>query len=145
MTPDELAHYAGISTQELERLLAMPAAAIYNDPDYIDLVTSLDREHLDRTAVHTRDAYDKYLPTIKEQFGLRGSIMSGYTLSNWVLGFLMYPERLSDMIKYHASLSPDMIARLLPHLVRLLDEVPEGREEWQRALVILSLPLLAPN
>ena len=145
MTSEELARYAGMSAHEIERLLALPAAKIYEDPVYRDMVASLDREHLDRTAKYARDVYDKHILALQEQYNLNSSLMGGYTLSNWVLGFLMYPKRMIDMLQYHTSLPPNMIATLLPQLVQLLDEVPEGREEWQRALIIFSLPLLALN
>ncbi len=68
--------------------------------------------------------------------------MSGYTLVNWVLGFMMYPERMRDMLSVHASVSSGVVADMLPHLVDLLEKLPENREDWQRALLIFSLPLV---
>jgi hypothetical protein len=32
---------------------------------------------------------------------------------------------------------------MLPEMIAMLDEMPEGRAEWQRALALMALPLAA--
>ncbi len=143
MLIQQLATYIGLPQEEIERLLALSPAEIYDDPAYLALIPTLDEQTLKATAAQVQEIYEDYLPALKDKHRLGGSIMSSYTLVNWVLGFLMYPERLRDMLHYHRRLSADQVAEMLPDLFELLDELTEGREAWASALAIISLPLLA--
>jgi hypothetical protein len=140
-----LATYAQVPVDEVERLMSLRPEAIYQDTTYQAWITSLDTILLSRELPHARAAYDRGLNPIKEKYKLAGTIMSGHTLCNWVLGFLMYPEKLRDMLDHHAAVPVQSVAAALPELLALLEEMPSGREEWQRALVIFTLPLLVRN
>jgi hypothetical protein len=143
MLNDLLATYLNVAPREVERLLALSPQAIYQDKGYLGLVGQLNSTQLNRTAEHAYEAYNQGLPPLKEQYGLSDSVMSGYTLCNWVLGFLMYPEQMRDMLERHAAVPTDTVAAMLPELIQLLDTMPAGRDDWQRALIVFSLPLLA--
>jgi hypothetical protein len=143
MLADLYAKYVGLAADEIERLLAMPAEAIYQDKGYQSLVTGLDVSLLHDTARHVREAYDQGLPDLKARYGLAGTVMSGFTLCNWVLGYLNYPTKLSDLLGQHERIPTKTMTDMLPELVDLLEGVPEGRQEWERALLIITLPLLA--
>jgi hypothetical protein len=145
MLADLYANYAGLPADETERLLAMPAEAIYQDGGYLSRVTGLDVSLLHNTARFVREAYDKGLPDLKARYGLAGTVMSGFTLCNWVLGYLNYPTKLSDLLGQHERIPVKTMTDMLPELVDLLEGVPEGRQEWERALLIITLPLLARN
>jgi imidazolonepropionase-like amidohydrolase len=139
---DTLAYYAQVPADEIARWIALPPEAIYQDTAYRALVAQLDASELDRTADYTRQAYDAGLTPIKERYNLQDTIMSGYTLSNWVLGYLMNREMIPQLLDQHATIPPDVIRAILPELLDLLEDIPEGREEWQRALVALTIPLM---
>ena len=143
MLTQQLATYTGLSEAEVERLLALSATEIYDDPAYLALIPLLDEEILRATAAQVQQIYEDQLPALKEKHRLGGTIMSSYTLVNWVLGFLMYPEQLRDMLKYHRRLSAEQVADMLPELFALLEMLNEGREAWETALAVISLPLLA--
>ncbi|MBN1564569.1 MAG: hypothetical protein JXA10_12060 [Anaerolineae bacterium] len=143
MQTETMATYMGLSVNEVERLLALPPAAIYDDPAYQAVVNQLDADVLRQTLGHVRAVYDKGLAPIKAKYGLSNTIMSGFTLGNWVLGYLTTPDHLNNMLDRHAALPREVIAAALPELVALLDDLPAGRGEWQRALVTFSLPLIA--
>jgi hypothetical protein len=143
MLAELYASHAGIPAEETERLLAMPAEAIYRDKGYQALVTGLDVSLLHDTAGYVRRVYEEELPEIKARYGLTGTVMSGYTLCNWVLGYLNYPSKLSDLLGQHDRIPVKTMLDMLPELVDLLESVPEGREEWERAFLIITLPLLA--
>ncbi len=145
MLIQQLATYTGLPEAEIERLLALSPTEIYDDPAYLALIPSLDAEMLKATAAQVQQIYADRLPALKDKHQLGGSIMSSYTLVNWVLGFLMYPERLRDMLHYHRKLSAQQVASMLPDLFELLNEMNEGREAWATALAVISLPLLAEN
>jgi hypothetical protein len=143
MLSDNLAAYLDVAPEEVERLLTLAPHDMYDDPLYQDLLAQLDEVRLRDTLGHARALYDQGLPAIKVKFGWSDTVMSGFTLGNWVLGFLSYPQRLPDLVNYHRRLSGKAIAEALPELAGLLDAMPEGRADWQRALVTLSLPLVA--
>ncbi len=143
MLVQQLATYTGLSDAEIERLLALSPSEIYDDPAYSALIPQLDEEALKATAAQVQQIYADHLPALKDKHQLSGSIMSSYTLVNWVLGFLMYPERLPDMLQYHQRLTSEQVAAMLPDLFTLLDALSEGREAWETALAVISLPLLA--
>jgi hypothetical protein len=143
MQPKSIAVYMGISVDEAGRLLALSPAAVYDDSAYQDAVNRLDVDLLRHTLVHVRAAYENGLDPIKEKYGLSDTVMSGFTLGNWVLGFLADPDHMNDMLERHARIPTDVIENALPELVGLLEDIPEGRAEWQRALVTFSLPLIA--
>jgi hypothetical protein len=142
MSVSSLARYAGLSEGEFNRLLSLSAEAMYKDPSYQKLISQLDAAVLSQTLPYTRAVYEKYLPGIKEKYGLAGTVMSGYTLCNWVLGFLMRPERITDMLERHANVSTQTIISALPDLAAVLDEAEQGGSDWQKALVIFSMPLI---
>ena len=143
MLIQQLATYTGLPETEIERLLALSPVEIYDDPAYLALIPQLDEETLKASAAHVQQIYGEQLPSLKDKHRLGGTIMSSYTLVNWVLGFLMYPERLRDMLHYHQRLSTEQVAGMLPELFALLDDLPEGRDAWKTALAVISLPLLA--
>jgi hypothetical protein len=142
MQLDTIAQYAGVSQGEIKRLLALPSQDIYQDPTYQSWVKQLDQQLLLQSSEAVRNVYDRELPDLKDRYGLTGSIMSSYTLCNWVLGFLMFPARLSNMIEHHASVPTGTIGQALPELLEYVGEIPTGGAEWQRALTLMTLPLL---
>ena len=143
MHPESIADTMGISVADAERLLALPPADIYADAVYHAVVECLDATLLHQTLKHVRAVYDEQLDPIKEKYGLSDTIMSGFTLGNWVLGFLASPDHLNDMLERHTQIPTDIIEDVLPELVDLMVELPEGSAEWQCALVTFSLPLIA--
>jgi len=145
MIADLLAPYLHIPVGEFERLISLSPEEIYQDPTYQHLVAQLDQKVLSDTLPQARDVYEVGLPAIKDKFGWSGTVMSGYTLCNWVIGFLRYPEKMKDMLPRHERVASLQVADALPELASLLDALPEGREEWQRALIVFSLPLLAKS
>ncbi|HEX3050048.1 MAG TPA: hypothetical protein VHP83_05280, partial [Aggregatilineaceae bacterium] len=125
-----------------ERLIALGPMRIFQDAGYQALVANLDSTILHQTADHAREAYEQGLPAIKEKYQWSNTVMGGYTLCNWVLGFLKYPQRLPDLIERHGRLVKSDMRSALPEIVALLADLPEGCAEWQQALVLFSLPLI---
>lgn len=143
MQPQAIAGYMGLTVKDVDQLLALSPAAVYDDPIYQEVVASLDPTLLRTTLGQVRDIYAAGLDPIKEKYGLSDTIMSGFTLGNWVLGFLTSPNHLNDMLERHANIPPQAIEDALPELVDLLEDLDDGRAEWQRVLVTFSLPLIA--
>ena len=139
----QFAQYLRIGSEEVEQLLSLQADMIYDDPLYKDLVQAIDTHELERSAHIVRALYEEHLNAIKTEFGLGDTVMSGYTLVNWTLGFIVYPDRMRDMLPVHAAVSPELVAKMLPHLLELLDQLEENGDVWKRALLTFSLPLVA--
>ena len=135
--------YTDLSEQEIKRLLSQPPRTIYDDPVYVSVLTLLDVATLRQTLPYARDAYEKNLNRLKEQHGLSTTVMSGHTLGSALVGFLMQPDRLPEMLEKHAILSVKTIREAVPDLVDILGGIEAGAEQWQAAMVIMSLPLMA--
>lgn len=148
MIEERLTEVIGIPREEVERLLAMPAIAIYRDEAFRALVNRLDKELLFSTLPDTRAAFDFHIPifqarvrTAHPQVAVQR--MSASTLGMWLVGFLQIPNAMERLAVFHAPVPPDFIREFLPDLLAMLDDIAVGRQEWQRALALLSLPLLA--
>ncbi len=144
-----LAQLVNVSPATLQRFLSMEATALYEDDEYMSLVRSLNRNLMEETLPEVRAAYEKHLPgfvdEIKKQYQLKDNPMSAYTLGNWMVGILRYPETTNTLLNMHTRVPSQMIIDGLPHLLSFLDEVERGGAEWQRALCILSIPLMVHN
>jgi hypothetical protein len=141
-----LAHYTNQPVAEIERLLALPTAAIFDDPGYVAMLQSLDIDLLEATLPVARSIYSDLLPEFKTTLGNDMNInlepMSPYTLGNWLVGVARFPHTANQIIRMHESVPGNVVAAGLTHLVVMLDGMEDGREMWQRALVTLSLPLM---
>jgi|GEM_PF-1787379 len=149
MLEDTLAQYIGIPTTSVSRIIKMQQTKIYEDKDYKEWINKLDSTSLHNTLPHARSAYDKHLPDfvqiLQTRYGMKDTPMSAYTLGNWLVGFLQYPSALANLAEMHNRIPQRAFREMLPQLISMLDEMPAGRADWQRALSLLALPLLAPR
>jgi hypothetical protein len=142
---DAIAPYIGCSSTEIDRLLSLPQGQIYADDTYCTWTNNLDYESLYETLPDARSAYEAQLPQFSkvliEHYGVSNERMSAYTLGNWLVGFLQTPDQISKLPKIHQHLPRAAVLELLPGMIGMLDSMGTGREQWQRALAILALPL----
>jgi hypothetical protein len=147
MVAEALAHYIGVPQGKIERLLALTQEQIYQDAEYQAWIGTLDIELLNKCLPLARAAYEKHLATFTEhlrtQYNMVNTPMSAFTLGNWLVGFLQYPSQISDLSRIHRRLPRQAVQEMLPEMIAMLDEMPEGRAEWQRALALMALPLAA--
>lgn len=142
-----LANYIGTDAEEIERLLGMSQNDIFADPTYVYWVRSLPQERLDRTLALARDNYATHMPEYHQhlaaQYGMPQPKMSAYTLGNWLVGYLQYPDMVVELPSIHHRLPREAVIDMLPTMLETLGEMPEGAADWQRALAVLALPLAA--
>jgi acyl carrier protein phosphodiesterase len=69
--------------------------------------------------------------------------MSPFTLGNWVVGILEYPEEAKKLIEMHRRVPHQALVDNLPGILEILNEMPRGRAEWQKALCLLAFPLMS--
>jgi hypothetical protein len=144
MSVDALAQYSGIPADTITQWLSLPPEAIYKDTGYLSWVKKLDEKLLSNNLPAVRSIYDTGLDVLKARHGLSDTIMGAHTLGNWVLGFLKFPEQLPDLLERHASVPAGVVANALPELAIMLNSIDDdaGRAEWQRALILFSIPLM---
>lgn len=149
MIEDTLAQYTGIPKASISRIIKMPQATVYDDQEYQGWIRALDSNRLHTTLPLARSAYDRHLPEFVEglhaRYSMKDTPMSSYTLGNWLVGFLQYPSTLANLSEIHNRIPQHAFRELLPLLLNMLDDMPAGREDWQRALALMALPLLAPH
>jgi len=149
MKTGEIAHYTGQSTSEINRLLGLGQAAVYADPVYKDWVKSLDVTLLHQTLPMARAIYERLLPSftarLKDSYGIDSSPMSAFTLGNWLVGFLQYPDQINQLAHLHRRIPKAALEEGLPDILQALEELPNGKREWQKAMTVLMLPLLSAN
>lgn len=147
MIAQALAQYIGVPKAKIERLLALTQEKIYQDAEYQAWINTLNIEQLNKFLPLARAAYEKHLPTFTEhlhtQYNLSNTPMSAFTLGNWLVGFLQYPSQISELSRMHRRLPPQAVREMLPEMIAMLDDMPEGRAEWQRAFALMALPLAA--
>ena len=149
MLTKTLADYIGTRESTIEDLLQLSPTQIYQSEAYQALVAKLDRDLLHQTLPEARGAYEQGLPRFKREMGksydFDRSPMSAFTLGNWLVGFLQQPDALNTLPKFHGDVPRPVMREGLPHLLSILDRMGQGRQEWQQALAVLSLPLVCGN
>lgn len=142
-----LAHHIGVEQRKVERLLALTQEQVYQDAEYRAWIESLEVERLNQLLPLARAAYEKHLATfterLSERYNMPNTPMSAFTLGNWLVGFLQYPSQIADLARIHQRLPRQAVLEMLPEMIAMLDEMPEGRAEWQRAFAVMTLPLAA--
>jgi hypothetical protein len=149
MIETTLSNYIGVPSDKIARLLKMKQQAVYADPEYQAWINRLDANRLHQTLPHARAAYEKHLPHFIEilhtRFGMSNTPMSAFTLGNWLVGFLQHPEAIGDLSRMHSRIPSEAFRQMLPDMIEMLNDMPQGRAEWQNALALMALPLVAPR
>lgn len=141
-----LSQYTGISANQIARILSLKQAQVYEDPDYQAWISQLDPTALYETLPLARAAYEQGMPQfaehLRDNYGLDNTKMSPFTLGNWLVGFLQYPNTITNLAKLHHRIPPQAFREMLPMMLTMLDTMPDGGAQWQRALALMALPLL---
>lgn len=142
-----ISKYTGMDQAEVERLLALSSKEVFADPAYQDMVNALDKKLLESTVINAREAYrgrvEAFSASLEAKYKLQNPTMSAFTLANWLVGFLYSPDNLSDLLDRHERVPKEALVDGLPEILDMLDNMDDGRAEWQHAMALLSLPLIA--
>lgn len=130
-------------------MLSLSQQALSEDAGFQTLISQLDTNTLDQTLSLARAAYetrmDAFHKVLEQHYGLARTSMSAYTLGNWVVGYAQFPNAVGNLTHLHRRLPVGAIVELLPDMLAVLGEMPQGREAWQHALAVMTLPLLAKD
>lgn len=147
MNSQEISAYTGLSTQLIQRLQSMSVNNVYADKDYLNALSSLNRDTLQSTLADARQAYENHLEefsnAIRTGYNLNTDVMSPFTLGNWVVGILEYPDQAKTLIEMHERVPHQALVEHLPGILEILNEMSHGRAEWQKALCLLAFPLMS--
>ncbi len=147
MLTNTISKYTGLDPNEVERLLGMSAKDIFADPTFQDMVDKLDKKLLENTVINAREAYrgkvEEFSARLESKYKLQNPTMSAFTLANWLVGFLYSPDNLIDLLDRHERVPKEALADGLPEILDMLSAMDEGRDEWQHAMALLSMPLIA--
>lgn len=146
MNADAISHYTKLPLKEVQYWVNQSSLIVYNDKKYIAALKQIDVEYLQKTLPLVHQVYKETLPSLKEEmaeeFNISVHLMSAKTLGDWVVGVLRYPESSHELRSKHKKLNGQVIHDVLPTLLEILGDLPEGAEEWQQALCLLSFPLM---
>lgn len=142
-----LARYIGIPTEEVQRLLKLTPEVLFVDEGYQSLIHGLRRSVLEETLPEVTAAYEAGLPrlkqTLRDQYHYDTDPMTPYTLGTWMVNALRYPQRLEALMKKHERIQLPMMKHGLKDIVEMVGHIPAGGKEWQKALCVVCLPLIA--
>ena len=146
MTASIIQNHLDIPPAEIKRILSLPEGAAFSDPEYLKLVKRLDLSVLKRTVIEARSAYERGLPQFSRDFRRKYRLpcpVTSYTLSMWMIELIKNPENLADASLFNVIIPRNIMQENLTPLLEMLKAMPvPGREEWQRTLVTVLLPLM---
>lgn len=149
MDTHQIAKYCNLPIEQVDYFFSLPPEEIYRDEQYVRALYRLDLPRLRMTLPMVRSYYDEHLDEfatcMERTYHIQRGAMSAYTLGNWVVAFLDYPENALSMLEKHSHLPPEMFNGGLEELLNLLDGLPEAQQAWQQALCLLAFPLMTPK
>jgi len=141
-----LSRYLNIPESSVNKFMSMSSREILENAEYRELLGSIDRDTLEATLQDARETYEKYLPpfveTVERKYKLGTTPMSPYTLGNWVVGALQFPDYTDSILEMHTRVPGHVFVNELQSLMDILEHMPNAHAEWQRALCLFSLPLM---
>jgi hypothetical protein len=147
MDAERIARYTKLPTHLVRDFLSRNPVDVYRDPQYVRALYRMDLPYLRATLPIVRSYYDEHLDSfaedLEQRYHIQRGAMSSFTLGNWVVAFLDYPEYALNMLQRHEHLPPQLFDGGLEDLMTLLEGLPKGREQWQQALCLLTFPLMS--
>ena len=142
-----LANYVSMEASEIDRVLKLAPSKVFEDPAFTSMINKLDVEILRDTLGDAHSTLDtKLMPLLQttlKHHNLEETAMSAYTLANWLVGYLEWPNMLGQMLEKHSRIPTNVISDVLPHIMDILADVPSEKARWQEAFAAVAMPLIA--
>lgn len=146
METEMVSQWSGIPQGLIDGWRHLSADAIVRDPDYMGYVRSIDRVQLEATFYEMRKTYQQTLGhfqhMLTRRYGIQSAPMFSEILGAWIMNAIDQPNYLEHIIRRHNRIPREIIRESLPMLLEMLSTNPDERNEWQRAVTILTLPML---
>ena len=142
------AQHLDLPQVQVETLLSKPLTQCLNSPELKQQLDSLDTNLLKETLPTAGAVLAKELPPfynwLKNELGVKRVPDSPDHTTKWVIGFVNNQESLSNLVELHKPVPRLALEASVPRLVSLFDGIEDAhiRQEWQRALAALCLPLV---
>lgn len=145
---ETFSQHLNLSEAQLEALLSKPLADCLNSPELKQQLDSLDthllRETLPTAAGILAERLPPFYDWLKTELKVERVPDSPAHTTKWVIGFVNNQESLTRLVELHRPVPKPALERSVPRLVGAFDEVQDERvrQEWQKAVAALCLPLL---
>lgn len=142
------AQHLDLPQVQVETLLSKPLTQCLNSPELKQQLDSLDINLLKETLPTAGAVLAKELPPfynwLKNELGVKRVPDSPDHTTKWVIGFVNNQESLSSLVALHKPVPRRALEAAVPRLVSLFNGVEDAyvRQEWQKAITALCLPLV---
>ena len=143
MFSQTLATHINVSPANVDALLNLTPEELYESPEFVSILESLDPELLRDTLQEARSVLDDDLPALVDDFMNHYHIdhfpLTSYMVGNWVVGFATYPSELVRLPQIHANIPIHIIREAAPHILDMLENMADGKKHWQKAFATMCL------
>lgn len=141
------AQHLDLSQTQLKALLSKPLTQCLNSPEFKQQLNSLDTNLLKETLPTAGAVLAKELPPfynwLKNELKVERVPDSPEHTTQWVIGFVNNQESLSSLVELHKPVPRLALEASVPRLLNLFNGVEDAhRQEWQKAIAALCLPLV---
>lgn len=137
-----------ITSTELDTLLSLKLSELLNLAQFQAVLNSLDVQLLRETLPTAGSVLAQKLPAfydwLKNELGVKRVPETPNHATTWVVNFLNNKESLNHLVELHRPIPRVALERSVPRLVATFDGVEDDkvRQEWQKAIAGLCLPLV---
>lgn len=142
------AQHLDLPQAQLKALLSEPLTKCLNSPKLKQQLDSLDINLLKETLPTAGAVLASELPPfynwLKNELGVKRVPDSPDHTTKWVINFVNNQESLSSLVELHKPVPRLALEASVPRLVSLFNGVEDAhiRQEWQKAIAALCLPLV---
>ena len=142
------AQHLDLPQTQVETLLSKPLTKCLNSPELKQQLDSLDTNLLKETLPTAGAVLAKELPPfynwLKNELGVKRVPDSPDHTTKWVIGFVNNEQSLNNLVELHKPVPRLALEASVPRLVSLFDGIEDAhvRQEWQKAIAALCLPLV---
>jgi hypothetical protein len=137
-----------LPSTQLEALLSKTLSECLNSSELKQLLDSLDANLLKKTLPTAGGILAKELPPfynwLKNELGVERIPDSPDHTTKWVIGFINNQQSLTRLVELHRPVPRLALESAIPRLIEMFKgiENPQVRQEWQKAIAVLCLPLV---
>lgn len=148
LTLSTFGQHLDLTQTQLELLLSKSLTECLNSPQLKQQIDSLDTNLLKETLPTAGAVLAKELPPfynwLKNQLGVKHVPDSPDHTTKWVINFVNNQQSLSNLVELHKPVPRLALEAAVNRLVSLFNGIEDAhiRQEWQKAIAALCLPLV---
>lgn len=148
-TVNTFTEHLNLDAQKVEELLTLSATELPQKEAFQTELGNLDLGLLRETLPTAKSALENKLPAfytwLKNELHIKRVPDNPNHATTWVAGFLNNQESIQHLVELHRPVPPVALEQAVPRFVSLFNQVEDSkiRQQWQRALALLCLVLVA--